>query len=200
MSARTVDLPTEADDLRLMLRTVRLVLSAPLYALLGAGGAAVGLSLFVLAQNTDLLFDVIVGGDLPLDARLTVLVNLYPYLGTAFEPMTEALLVVTALLFGVNVALLGYHLAREGVSLKSGTGSATGMVLGTLGAGCVACGTAVLSGVFALFGAAGVLTLLPLDGNEFTVLALLSLVVSIYWLADGMRGGEVDGCPVETAD
>jgi len=53
----------------------------------------------------------------------------------------------------------------------------------------------VLAGVFALFGL-GTLTVLPLDGLKFALLGLVAVLLSIHWLADGMRGGEIRGCPV----
>jgi len=37
----------------------------------------------------------------------------------------------------------------------------------------------------------------PLDGLEFALLALVVVTLSIYWLADGMHGGMVGGCPVD---
>lgn len=193
----SVRLPTDADDWRLVVRTARLVTSIPAYALLAAVSAVVGLSVFVLSQNVRLVADVVVGGSLPLAARTAVLVGLYPVVGTGFTPVTSAFLFVTAGLFGVNAAMLAYHVREHRVGLREGSGSVAGVVLGTLGAGCAACGSAILAGVFSLFGATGLLTLLPLDGLEFSLLAFGSLLLSIYWLADGMRGGEIAGCPVE---
>lgn len=76
------------------------------------------------------------------------------------------------------------------------SGGATGVVLGMLGASCAMCGTAVLAGLFSLVGAGGILTLLPLDGLEFTFAALVALVLSIHWLAEGFRGETIRGCPV----
>jgi hypothetical protein len=32
---------------------------------------------------------------------------------------------------------------------------------------------------------------------ELGVLAALSLLLSMFWLADGMRGGEINGCPID---
>lgn len=101
--------------------------------------------------------------------------------------------------FGDRDALYTHWLAAHGEDL-SGTessGGVLGVVLGTLGAGCAACGSAALAGILSLFGAGGLLTLLPLDGLEFSVLALVVLLLSIYWVAEGLRGGRVNGCPVE---
>jgi hypothetical protein len=70
-------------------------------------------------------------------------------------------------------------------------------VLGTLGAGCAACGSAVLAGLLSLVGGSGLLLLLPLDGLEFALGSGVVLLLSVFWLADGMRGGEINGCPVD---
>lgn len=190
-------LPTTAADARLVARTVRLVNSSSAYAALSAVAGFVGLNLFVVSQNLDLFTSVVVSGDIPLGARAAVLVGLYPFVGTAFTATEGVLLVAVAALFGVNLSMLTYQLRENRVRLREGSGSVAGMALGVLGAGCAACGTAVLASVLSIFGAAGALTVLPFDGLEFSFVALVLLVLSIYWLADGMRGGEVRGCPVE---
>ena len=190
-------LPTTKDDWLLSVRTVRLVNTSPGYAVLSLVAGVVGLNLFVVSQNIDLFLNVVVSGNLPLNARLSVLVGLYPIIGTAFTLMESVVLLAVAVLFGVNLSMLTYQLRENRVSVRDGSGSVAGMVLGVLGAGCAACGTAVLAGVLSLVGAAGVTTLLPLEGMEFSLLALVLLVLSVYWLADGMRGGEVRGCPID---
>ncbi|MFC7154127.1 hypothetical protein ACFQPA_01480 [Halomarina halobia] len=191
-----VRLPTRARDWRLTARTVRLVLTVPSYALLALVVAAFGLTLFVLSLSPG-LFGFLAGGALPLGDRLAILLSLYPFVGTEFGPVAGGLLVGVSLLFGANVATLVYHLREHDLSAREGGASAVGLILGTLGAGCAACGTAILAGVLSLFGLPAALTFLPLEGLEFALLALVALALSTYWLADGMRGGEVNGCPVE---
>lgn len=111
--------------------------------------------------------------------------------------MTGGLLLVVAALVGVDVAMLTYHLREHELGAGEGAAGTAGAVLGALGAGCGACGAVLLTGVLSLFGAAGVLTLLPLEGLELTLAAVVVLVLSVYWLAEGLRGGEVRGCPVD---
>lgn len=193
----SIRLPTRGRDWRLMARTARLVLSVPLYAILAVVTALVALTVFVISQNIPLIQDVVIGGSLPLGARLQVLLGLYPFLGTSFPLEAELLLVAVGLLVGIDIAMVTYHLREHRVGARESGGSVIGVVLGTLGAGCAACGSVVLAGVLSLVGATGLLTLLPLDGLEFSLLALLALLLSIYWLADGMRGGEINGCPVD---
>ena len=190
-------LPTTTADARLVARTVRLVLALPAYALLAVVVSVLTLSAFVLSQNLALVGDVVVGGTLPLDARLRILLELYPFVGTSYSVLTGAALLVVSALTGINLALVAYHVREHGVSARGGSGSLAGVVLGALGAGCAACGSAVLAGVLSLVGASGAVLLLPLDGVEFALLAAVALLLSTYWLADGMRGGSVGGCPVD---
>jgi hypothetical protein len=195
-----IGLPTRLEDWKLMGRTVRLVISIPTYAALSLVYGVVGLSAFVLSRNLTLFGRVVLFGDLPLADRLAVLLELYPVFGTAYTRVQTVVLVLTAALIGVELAVATYHFREHDLSVGQGSGSLAGVVLGTLGAGCAACGSAVLAGVLSLFGASGVLLALPLDGLEFAVLAVVVLILSLYWLADGMRGGTVAGCPVDVGE
>lgn len=188
------------------------MVGVPQYAIVALGAAALALSGFVLSQNVALVRDTVLGGALPLDARLTILVEQYPFVGTSYGPLAGLLLVLVALLTGVNVAVAAYHVREHGISLgrgggdargagssggAGGAGSAIGVLLGALGAGCAACGSAVLIGLLSLVGGSGLLLWLPFEGVEFTLLALVPLGLSLYWLAEGLRGGEIRGCPVD---
>lgn len=190
-------LPTRADDWRLMGHTARLVVTVRGYAALAALAATAGLSLFVFSLNRSLVAFAVTGPGIALPVRLTILAKLYPFVGSAFGPLQGGLLVLVAALLGVDVAMVGYHVREQGLAVRQSGSGAAGLVLGTLGAGCAACGSALLAGLLSLLGLHGSLLVLPLDGLEFALLALVTLVLSIFWVADGMRGDEVAGCPVE---
>lgn len=190
-------LPTRADEWRLVGRTVRLVLSIPAYAVLSVTYTVLGLSLFVLSRNVAVLRQVIIGGDLPVATKGVILVELYPFIGTGYTALQGAVLVTTAVLVGVNLGVATYHFREHGLSVGQGSGSIGGIGLGLLGAGCAACGSAVLAGLLSIAGASGLLLALPLDGLEFSSLAMLALLLSLYWLAEGMRGGDIGGCPID---
>jgi hypothetical protein len=179
-----------------MARTARLVLTAPRYALLAAVASVAALSLFVFSLNLPLV-SFAVTGELAPSARLELLAAQYPFVGAQFDALQGTLLVGVALLTGVDVAMAVYHFREHRVSVQQGGTSAAGVLLGTLGAGCAACGSAILVGLLSLFGVSTSLLFLPFDGLEFALGAVVVLLLSIYWLADGMRGGEINGCPVE---
>lgn len=194
--ARRVRLPTRRRDWRLLARTVRLVLGTPAYAAVALAGAAGALTLFVAGQNPDLARFAL-AGPLTFGARLALFAQLYPFVGTFYGPVAGALLLVVAMLVGVDLAMVGYHLREHDLGAREGATGTAGVLLGALGAGCGACGTVLLSGLLSLVGAAGALTLLPFEGLELTVLAAGALVLSVYWLAEGLRGGEGRSCPVD---
>jgi len=192
-------LPTQGRDWRLVGRTLRLVLGIPAYAVLAAGVSVVTLTVFVVSQNLALVGDTVFGGALPPGNRVAILLDLYPFLGRIYGPVVGAALLMVSGLTGANLALAAYHVREHGLSAEGSGGSAVGVLLGTLGAGCAACGSAVLAGLLSVVGATGLLTLLPLEGLEFSLLAVVALCLSMFWLADGMRGGEINGCPVDVA-
>lgn len=189
-------IPTRRRDWRLMGRTARLVLGAPAYALFGLVAALAGLTLFVVSLNVDLAGFALTG-DLSLSGRMRILLGLYPFVGSAYDPFQGALLVFVAALIGVNVSMAVYHFREHAVSVESGGASLAGVLLGTIGAGCAACGVPILLAVLSIFGVSSAALLLPLDGLEFALLAVVALVLSTHWLAEGMRGGEIRGCPVD---
>ena len=205
--------PSSAADWRLLGRTVRLVLGTPVYGLFATIVAALTVLVLAASRNLQFVVDVIVLGDLSLSRRLTLLRLQLPFVGGSYHVVEGLLVVVTAVLVGASTATLAYHL-REHVlrggsastSVGGSSGSTAGVALGTLGAGCAACGPAILAGIVGVTGATGiaalplqdVLVALPMDGLEFSVLAIGLLVLSTYWLAEGMRGGEIRGCPVDS--
>jgi len=194
---RSLRLPNRRDDWRLMARTARLVLSGRWYAALAVFAGWLSLTLFVVSLNVGAFSALVLGGSLSPWSRLIVLSEFYPFVGTFFHPAQGLLLVTVAALTGVDVALAVYHFREHGLDLRQGGTGAVGLVLGTLGAGCAACGSAVLLGLLSLLGVSTSLLFLPLDGLEFALGALVVLTLSIYWLAEGMRGGEIRGCPVD---
>lgn len=190
-------IPTGADDLRLMARTVRLVVSVPVYAFIGIVAGFVAVTGFVLTQNLSLVTDTVIGSSLPVSNRLVILSEIYPFVGNFYSTPAAVAMSVLAVLVGVNIALVTYHFREHEVSASGSGGSVMGIGLGVLGAGCAACGSALLFGLLSLFGAGSLVFLLPFDGLEVTVLAATALLLSTYWIAEGMRGGKVEGCPID---
>jgi hypothetical protein len=86
---------------------------------------------------------------------------------------------------------------EHNINLSYGKGGTFATIIAVLGSGCASCGSALIVGIFSLFGAGGILTLLPLNGGEFLLLASAITIISIVWISKGLRGGMVHGCPIE---
>jgi hypothetical protein len=197
MAGRNRWIPTGSDDVRLVGRTVGSVLSVPLYAAVAFVASFVSLLTIVVAQNVTLIRDLVVFGPLPLEARIEIMAFMLPFVGSGTEPLTGIGMLATSLLVGINLSMLAYQLNEYGLSLAHGSGSFTGVVLGTMGAGCAACGAAVASAVLGLVGAAGIVAYLPLGGLEFLLAAVIFVPLSTYWLVTGIQYGEDEACPVD---
>lgn len=158
---------------------------SPLYVATALAVTVGALSLFVLSNNLPFFLDFVVAGDASLGRKLSALVALYPFVGDGFDLPTSIALLALSLLMGANVAMILYRFVEIGVI--GGGGSAVGGVLGTLGAGCAACGSALLAAVFGVSASAGMLAFLPLHGVEIAVVAGAVLLLSLHWTAETLN-------------
>ena len=189
---RGIRLPTRAADWRLVARAAGRVLAEPRYVVVGLAGAWVALTAVSVSRNVELFVRVVVGGSLPLENRAAVLAAMYPFGSPDFAGATAAAVGGLALLLGLDVAMLVYHVVEHGATLGVGAGGSAGStaaVLAGLGAGCAVCGVSALAGVLSFLGVAGGAVVLPFEGAAFTLAAALVVVVSIFWMAEGMHGG-----------
>lgn len=176
---------------------IRHVLGRPGWTLVAVVAGVVSLTLFATFDRPVYLRRVILGGSLSPLGRVRALLDLYPSFAPGEGLARGLLLLLTAGAVGTNVALLGYHLRHGAATVREGSGSLVGLVLGTLGAGCASCGLAVVASALSLAGVSAGLTALPLGGVEFLLLALGVTALSVNWVAAGIASGAVEGCPVD---
>jgi hypothetical protein len=121
--------------------------------------------------------------------------SMYGSLFTNFTPLSAMVTVAMSLLFGLNVSLLVFYIRMmrgSGRSLVSiGSLSLGGLVSGFFGIGCAVCGSVILTSLLSLFGAAGLLVLLPYGGEEFSFLSLGLLSYGLFLLLAKIRVGRV---------
>ncbi len=158
------------------------------YILIGAIISFIVFSLAVFLPNLTLVW-TIANSPALLSGKFALLVSLYGAIGTNFTLLAASYTILMSLLFGLNVALLIYLVRSRSVGAvgKDAAVSVGGLVSGILGVGCAACGTFILSAVLGLVGAAGLLTLLPLGGEEFGIVGVLLLAYTTYALVKKIR-------------
>lgn len=171
----------------MILQTLKLVFGDRRFVLLAATTAIV---IFVFATwlpNLGLVWQITVSRSVPLADKARILTALVVSIGTNFTIFSALTTVAVAVLFGANVAVTAYHFrARRQLVSAGQAGAATsfgGLASGLFGVGCAACGTFVLSPIFSFIGASSLVALLPFGGQEFGVLGVGLLSLSLVLTA-----------------
>lgn len=161
------------------------VFSKPFYTVLAAVITAIVFSFSVWLPNFKLIVTVWKSGLPSLIEKIVFPFTLYAAIGTNFSIVSATYTILIAIFFGINIAMLVYYIKVRRVSLaNSGTASGIGgLVSGIFGVGCASCGTFILTSVLALFGAGGLVTILPFGGEEFGILGLALILFSVYIMA-----------------
>ena len=109
------------------------------------------------------------------------------FLKFAINPTNFSLayIIAIAVLIGINISLITYYIRVEKREFNNaGTrASLFGIVSGTLGVGCAACGSIILSSIIGTAAGASLIGFLPLKGDEFRIIGIVLLVTSTYFLA-----------------
>ena len=137
--------------------------------------------------NISLVVTIVTSDTLSWHEKLSFVWSLYGGISTNFSIVSATYTVVIALLTGVNLALLIYYVQKVKGSVRnmkdSSIASLGGIISGVFGVGCASCGTFIVASVLALFGAVGVLSILPFGGEEFGILGVLLLGYATYTIA-----------------
>lgn len=187
-----------ANDLRATYRITCLVLRDPKYLTLWAVFSPIFLLMLLLPTDYDIILDVIITGDESLTDRVRIMYQILPLTGSyTYSVLTDILFYIVSLTVSLNITLIIYHFREHNINLTDSTGGTIATFIAIVGSGCASCGSALIVGIFSLFGLGGLLTFLPLDGAEFLILAIIVTVYSTIWISKGLRGGVVKGCPIE---
>lgn len=176
--------------LKLSLKSVGRVMIEPAYLLLALSVSWLFLGILVWLTNLSLLKSALFGSSLSLVEKADFILSGYRSIFTNFEPLAATLLVILALLFGINAALLIF--VKRGSlqqARQSGTQSFGAALAGIISAGCAACGTSILAPLLGGIGAAASIGLVEVIGVAANIVAFSLLLYSIYTL--GQRAATV---------
>lgn len=163
---------------------LKLVFARPPYMALAGALAMLAFLLAVWFPNLGLIGEVW-GSSAPLTVKLGIAISLLGGIGTNFTVLAAGYTVAIAVLFGMTMAMIFYsfkqrRVAPAGQTIAVGAG---GVASGVIGAGCAACGSLVLGAVLPSLGVAGALAALPLGGEEFGILSVALLFVSLIFIS-----------------
>lgn len=177
----------------MVIQALQKVFRKPVYVVLVLIVSALVFAFAVWLPNIRLVADIVSSPDVPFASKLKLPISLLGSIATNFSMLSASYIVAIAILFGVSVAMIVYFLRRRVTEVRQG-GFVTGFLgvaSGTIGIGCAACGSFLLTSGLALIGASGVLTFLPLAGGEFGILGVILLIVSIHGTAKQIQNPAV---------
>ena len=172
------------------------VFASPSYIGLASVIAVLAFLLAVWFPNLGLIAQVFWASNAPLAAKLGIALSLLGGIGTNFSLLSAGYTIAIAVLFGLSAAMIAYlvkqrRIAAAGRNIAVSSGAA---VSGVLGVGCAACGSLILGAVLPSLGAAGALAALPLQGEEFGILSVALLFVSLLLISKNIA--EPVACPL----
>jgi len=147
----------------------------------------------VWLRNLQLLGEVVASSLFSFPEKILLFVRFLGGITTSVSALTAFLIVLTALLFGINIAFFIYFLRKNKrlAGGRAGTVAASGLVSGIFGVGCASCGAFLLTALLSSVGASGLITFFPLQGAEFNILSIILLSVSIVLLTRAMYTSKV---------
>lgn len=137
--------------------------------------------LYVIAtiylMNAGLVKDALLG-DHSFSYKWNLLIALLMGMWTTMSRLSLFLLMVIAILTGINLTLVFHRFRAIKASGKMRLMVGGSSLLGVVGSGCVSCGLPIL----ALLGLSGAIFYLPFQGLELSVFAIILLSFSLYVL------------------
>lgn len=152
------------------------ILSARKFLIPTLSIAALYIVVITYLMNFDLVWDTVIG-NYSYTYKTKLLVALLKGMRNMMSDLSLIILYATAFLTGANLTLVMLRLSfvKKAGSLHFAAGGSS--LFGVIASGCASCGLPTLS----LLGLSGAILYLPLRGLELTYVAVILLVVSLYF-------------------
>jgi len=155
------------------------LLSQPKYVAIAVTVALAVTAFAAWLPNLGLVYKTVLSSTMTVGEKSNLLFALLGSLKTNFTPLALAITLFTAVLAGIQTSLLSYYLGQS-FKLNQALGTSTlGVVSSMLGIGCASCGSVALTSFLGLGASASLLIFLPLKGQEFGILGIVVLIMSI---------------------
>ena len=160
------------------------VFQNPLYVAIGILTGLTSFVFIIWLPNIGLVAEVLFSSG-SFSERIALPVSLIGTISTNFTTLSASFVIAMAILFGMNAAMTAFFIRRRISSIRQSgiTAGFIGTVSGTLGVGCAACGSILLTTVLAWVGAGALIQLLPLQGEEFSIAGAILLAASLFLTA-----------------
>ncbi len=170
-----------------LFNSLRVVLSKPNYLILAVFLSLAVLSIAIWLPNLHLISNTLSSPQLTIGQKTNILTSFLGGLKTNFSTLSRTLTITTSILFGINMSLLVYYFKFRYQLEKEAGMSVVGILSGMLGVGCASCGSVILTSLFGFGTTVSVIGVLPLRGQEFALLGVGFLLVSIVILSQKIQ-------------
>ena len=175
------------------LKSLAEVLRKPWYGLLAAAIFLSAMLLAIWMPNLSFVKHIILSSSLGFGQKINILVSSLGAIQTNFTFLSRIITVSVSALFAIQVGAIVFYLKRR-VHLQKAAGiSSVGIISGFLGVGCATCGSVILSAVFGVGATASFIGFLPLQGQEFGLLSITILGLSLYLTSKNIQNPLVCG-------
>lgn len=155
------------------------VLLHPKYATIAVVIALSLIAFAVWLPNLPLIVDSLYSSSLTFREKIALLTSLLGSLETNFTAVSRLLLIISAFLTGIQVALVTYYV-HQAIRWQRDMGvSFLAIGLSFLGIGCASCGSVLLATLFGFSAMASLVKPFPFKGQEFSVIGILLLLFAI---------------------
>ena len=148
---------------------------------------AMMLFITVILMNYSFLQAILALDTFSFKAKLEIFLVSLTSFHTSLSLAEQIITLATAVLAGINAAMLVF-LLRQRISIQKTAGiSALGIIGSLLGLGCASCGSVLLVSFLGLASASGLIAVLPLHGMEFGLASIILLLFSLIIIINKLR-------------
>lgn len=170
----------------IVLSSIRAVLSRPRYAVMAVIATTIILLVAILTPSHKTLSEIITNDYYSIWDKIKIFWGLLGFFQTNFTLASQLLTLILAILFGINFVLFIYHIKNRIKNEKAaslGLLGTLGAITGSLGIGCLSCGSIILFSILGVSTTTAYLGMLPFKGMEFGLIGIIFLSVSIYLIS-----------------
>ena len=173
--------------MQFFLFSFRYVFSKPRYIVLSIAVFIIVLTLAIWLPNLNFLRHITISDTFSSSQKIGIIASVFGSFQTNFTPFSRAITILVSLLFAINFSFFVYFFLRAArFSKETGIGT-SGFIFGIIGIGCATCGSVILSSILGIGATAGFIGILPLKGQEFGILSIILLSISIYLLSKKIK-------------
>ncbi len=129
--------------------------------------------------NFSFLYTLLTSPFFSPSARIKLIAVGFGSLATNFTPLSRVITITILILASINSVMFVSYFKKRALLYKEAGVGASAFLLGLFGVGCASCGSVIISAIAGAGAAAGFLGVLPLGGQEFGIVSIVLLLVSL---------------------